>query len=184
MSNISPVGRISFPHLFKPQQNDRGENVWSVVIIFDKKAQATPEYKAMEEAIQTAATERFGTKVPAGVKRKSLEPKSGYPITLTETKPEWFGWASEGSTMITFSSKYAPVVIDRNKQEILDQSETYAGQFGRVQWTTYAYDASGNQGVSFGLRAYQKVKDGEALSGGKPDIDAFGDMSEEEAEAF
>jgi len=86
--------------------------------------------------------------------------------------------------MITFSSKYAPVVIDRNKTEILDQSEIYAGQFGRVQWTTYAYDASGNQGVSFGLRAYQKVKDGEALSGGKPDIDAFGDMSEEEAEAF
>ena len=47
MSNISPIGRISFPHLFKPQQNDRGENVWSVVIVFDKKAQDTAEYKAM-----------------------------------------------------------------------------------------------------------------------------------------
>lgn len=184
MSNISPIGRISFPHLFKPQQNDRGENVWSVVIVFDKKAQATPEYKAMEEAIQTAATERFGTKVPAGVKRKSLEPKSGYPFTLCETKPEWFGWASEGSTMATFSSKYAPVVIDRNKTEILDQAEVYAGQYGRVQWTNYAYDASGNQGVSFGLRAYQKVKDGEALSGGKPDIDAFGDVDEKELDNF
>jgi hypothetical protein len=184
MSNISPIGRISFPHLFKPQQNDRGENTWSVVIVFDKKAQATEEYKAMEAAIQNTATERFGTKVPAGVKRKSLEPKSGYPITATETKPEWFGWASEGSTMITFSSKYNPAVIDRNRQEILDASDVYAGQYGRVQWTTYAYDASGNQGVSFGLRAYQKVKDGDALSGGKPDLNSFGDLSDDDGDAF
>jgi len=184
MSNsITPIGRISFPSLFKPKQNDRGENTWSVVIVFDKKAQATPEYKAMEEAIQNAATERFGQKVPAGIKRKSLEPKSGYPITLTETKPEWFGWAEEGSTMITFSSKYNPLVIDREKQEILDQDEVYAGQYGRAQWTTYAYDAAGNQGVSFGLRAYQKVKDGEALSGGKADATAFGDLPAE-AEQF
>jgi len=180
MSNISPVGRISFPHLFKPQQNDRGENVWSVVVIFDKKAQASDEFKAMEAAVQNAASERFGAKVPAGVKRKSLEPKSGYPITLCETKPDWFGWATEGAVMITFSSKYQPVVIDRSKQEILDAAEVYAGQYGRVQWTTYAYDASGNQGVSFGLRAYQKVKDGEALSGGKPDIGAFGDLKEDD----
>ena len=181
MSNaISPIGRVSFPQLFKPKQNDRGENVWSIVIIFDKKAQATDEYKAMEAAIQTSATERFGAKLPAGIKRKSLEPKSGYPITLTETKPEWFSWASEGSTMITFSSKYQPLVIDRNKQEILDQAEVYAGEYGRVQWTTYAYDAAGNQGVSFGIRAYQKVKDGEALSGGKADATAFGDLPEEE----
>jgi hypothetical protein len=85
--------------------------------------------------------------------------------------------------MITFSSKYAPAVIDRNKQELLDSGEVYAGQMGRVQWTTYAYDASGNQGVSFGLRAYQKVKDGEALSGGKPDLDAFSEVKDEE-EAF
>lgn len=184
MSNISPIGRVSFPNIFKPKQNDRGENVWSIVIIFDKKAQASAEYKAMEEGIQSAAVERFGAKVPAGVKRKSLEPKSGYPITLCETKPEWFAWAPEGSTMITFSSKYAPVIIDRSKVEILDQAEVYAGQYGRVQWTTYAYDASGNQGVSFGLRAYQKVKDGEALSGGKPDIESFGDLSEDDVESF
>lgn len=184
MSNISPIGRISFPHLFKPQQNDRGENTWSVVIVFDKKAQASPEFKAMVAAIQNTAAERFGTKIPAGVKRKSLEPKSGYPITACDTKPEWFGWAPEGAVMITFSSKYNPAVIDRNRQEILDSSEVYAGQYGRVQWTTYAYDASGNQGVSFGLRAYQKAKDGEALSGGKPDLSAFGDLAEEETESF
>jgi hypothetical protein len=86
--------------------------------------------------------------------------------------------------MATFSSKYAPVVIDREKTEVLDQAEVYAGQYGRVQWTNYAYDASGNQGVSFGLRAYQKVKDGEALSGGKPDVDAFGEVDEEAISNF
>lgn len=184
MSNISPIGRISFPHLFKPQQNDRGENVWSVVIVFDKKAQDSPEFKAMQAAIQSAASERFGTKIPAGVKRKSLEPKSGYPFTSCEAKPEWFGWAPEGAVMTTFSSKYLPAVIDRARQEILEASEVYAGQYGRVQWTTYAYDSSGNQGVSFGLRAYQKVKDGEALSGSKPDLDAFGELSDEDSESF
>jgi len=42
----------------------------------------------------------------------------------------------------------------------------YAGAFGRVSWTTYAYDQNGNKGVSFGLKLFQKTDDGDKLTGG------------------
>ena len=45
-------------------------------------------------------------------------------------------------------------------------------------YSCYAYSASGNEGVSLGLRALQKVKDGEALTGGgRASADDFGDVA-------
>lgn len=176
---LSPVGRVSFPRLFEPQVNDSGQKTWSLVLVFDKKAQATPEYAAMLKAVDDTATERFGQKVPSGVKRKSLEPKSGYPITACSAKTEYFGWAEEGSVMVTFSSRYAPLVIDRDKTEILEADDLYGGCYARVSYTTYAYDAQGNQGVSFGLRAVQKAKEGERFGGAKPSAEEFDELKEE-----
>lgn len=176
---LSPVGRVSFPHLFEPQVNDSGQKTWSLVLVFDKKAQATPEYAAMLKAVDDTAVERFGQKVPAGVKRKSLEPKSGYPVTACAAKPDYFGWAEEGSVLVTFSSRYAPLVIDRDKTELIEPDDLYGGCYARVSYTTYAYDASGNQGVSFGLRAVQKARDGERFSTGRASAEDFDDLKED-----
>lgn len=179
-TKLSPVGRVSFPRLFEPQLNDRGEKSWSVVLVFDKKAQETPEYKKMLASIDETASERFGNKIPSGVKRKSLEPKSGYPITSCAAKPEYFGWAEDGSVMITFSSRYAPLVIARDKTEILDAEEVYGGCYARVSYTTYGYSAAGNEGVSFGLRALQKAKEGERLGGTRASAEDFDDLGDDE----
>jgi hypothetical protein len=176
---LSPVGRVSFPRLFEPQVNDQGHKTWSLVLVFDKKAQSTPEYATMLAAIDDTATERFGQKVPSGVKRKSLEPKSGYPITLCSAKEEYFGWAEEGAVMVTFSSRYTPLVIDRDKTEILEADDLYGGCYARVSFTTYAYDSQGNQGVSFGLRAVQKAKDGERFGGAKASAQEFDELKED-----
>jgi hypothetical protein len=163
---LSPVGRISFPNL-GGKANQRGEVRHDVVLVFDKKAQESDKFKAMEEAIQTAAKGKFGDKVPTGISRKSLAKKSGYPITAVEESPEWYGWADEGAVYVAFSSKYKPEVYDADKEEIIDLSNSvYAGCHGRVSWTVYAYDTEGNKGVSFGLKLFQKTDDGEKLSGG------------------
>ena len=100
-NKLTPVGRVSFPHLFEPTINDKGKKSWSVVLVFDKAAMDTAEYKEMVASIEAAAVERFGQKIPSGVKRKSLEPKSGYPFTETSAKEQYFGWAEDGSVMVT-----------------------------------------------------------------------------------
>ena len=163
---LSPVGRISFPNLHG-KKNDRGEIRHDIVLVFDKKAQESAKFKEMEEAIQEAAKAKFGDKVPTGISRKSLAKKSGYPITAVEESPDWYGWANEGDVFISFSSKYQPEIYDMEKEEIVDvASQIYAGAFGRVSWTTYAYDQNGNKGVSFGLKLFQKTDDGDKLTGG------------------
>jgi hypothetical protein len=176
---LSPIGRVSFPRLFEPQVNDQGHKTWSLVLVFDKKAQESPEYAAMLKAIEETAAERFGQKAPSGVKRKSLEPKSGYPITSCAAKAEYFGWAEEGAVMVTFSSRYAPLVINRDKSEIIESDDLYGGCYARVSFTTYAYDAQGNQGVSFGLRAVQKAKEGERFGGAKASVQEFDELTED-----
>lgn len=178
MAKLTPIGRVSFPKLFEPSINDQGKKSWSVVLVFDKAAQATPEFAEMVKTIEQTAAERFGTKIPSGIKRKSLEPKSGYPITSTAAKEQYFGWADDGSVMVTLSSRYPALVVDRDKSEILEQDQVYAGCYARASYSCYAYSASGNEGVSLGLRALQKVKDGEALTGGgRASADDFGDVA-------
>ncbi len=175
---LTPVGRVSFPHLFEPTLNDQGKKSWSLVLVFDKAAQATDEYKAMVAAVETAASEKFGQKIPSGVKRKSLEPKSGYPFTATAAKEQYFGWAEDGSVMVTLSSRYAPLALDRDKTELLDPEAIYAGCYARASYSCYSYSASGNEGVSFGLRAVQKVKDGEAIGGSRASANDFDDLDD------
>jgi hypothetical protein len=177
-NQITPVGRVSFPHLFEPTINDQGKKSWSVVLVFDKAAQQTEEFKQMTAAVDAAAAERFGQKIPSGIKRKSLEPKSGYPFTATAAKEKYFSWAEDGSLMITLSSRYAPLVIDRDKTELLEAETVYGGCYARASYNCYAYSASGNEGVSFGLRALQKVKDGEPLSGPRASASDFDDIEE------
>ncbi len=177
-NKLTPVGRVSFPHLFEPTINDKGKKSWSVVLVFDKAAQSTPEYKEMVLSIEAAAAERFGQKIPSGIKRKSLEPKSGYPFTETAAKEQYFGWAEDGSVMVTLSSRYAPLVIDRDKSELLDAEAVYGGCYARASYSCYAYSQSGNEGVSFGLRALQKVKDGDSLGGSRASASEFDDLAE------
>jgi len=178
MAKLTPVGRVSFPSLFEPRVNEQGKRSWSVVLVFDPAAQQTAEYAEMVKTIEQTAAERFGQKIPSGIKRKSLEPKSGYPITSTAAKEQYFSWAEDGSVMVTLSSRYPPLVVDRDKSEILDASQVYAGCYARASYSCYAYSASGNEGVSFGLRALQKTADGDSLTGGgRASADDFGDVA-------
>ena len=49
---------------------------------------------------------------------------------------------------------------------IINQSEVYSGMYGRVNVTFYPYVFGGKKGIGCGLGPVQKLRDGEALSGG------------------
>jgi len=55
----------------------------------------------------------------------------------------------------------------------------YGGCYARVSFTTYAYDSQCYQGVSFGLRAVQKAKDGERFGGAKASAQEFDELKED-----
>lgn len=159
---MTPKFRVSFPQVFTPKAME-GSNVekYSVVMLFDKAAQATPEFKAMKAAAQKKMIEQFG------------EDKSQWPENArnpfrkgSEKKGKYEGY-DDDTIFVTASSlaKNKPGIVDPNRQDIISEEEFYAGCYARATVNPYAYSKAGNNGVSFGLLNLQKLGDGEAFSG-------------------
>ena len=81
---------------------------------------------------------------------------------------------------MSVSSKAQPGIVDRDKMPVLDASEVYSGCFVRVALGAFAYNNSGNKGISFGLNHVQKLRDGEPLGGITRAEDEFDDLDDDQ----
>lgn len=158
----SPKFRASFPWLFEPQppmEGSQGEPKYSVVMLFDKAAQASPEFKAMKQLANAAIKDKWGDKPPVNLRN---------PFRDGAEKPELEGYG-DGVVFVSASSKMQPGLIDGRLNRIMSRDVGpdgfYAGCYARATLTAYAYDKAGNKGVAFGLQNVQKLGDGEAFSG-------------------
>lgn len=156
----TPKFRVSFPQLFEPKGFEGQDPKYSVVMLFDKKTDLTP----LKEAAFNAAKEKFG--------EKSKWPKSfKMPFRDGDEKADSKGYA--GTIFVTATSKKRPGVVNQKLEDVLDKEEIYAGCYARAVLIAFAYDVSGNKGVSFSLKHVQKVGDGEKFSGGKSAREEF-----------
>jgi hypothetical protein len=171
MANINtPVFRVSYPNVFKARRNDlNGKDEFSVVALFEKGADLT----ALKKAAQEAIIAKWGpdqAKWPKNLRSpfrdqaeraKDVDGKRILPAGHVE-----------GAIFLNLKSSQRPGVVDQNVQDIIDESQFYAGCFARASVNAYAYDQKGNRGVSFGLGNIQKVRDGEPLGNrAKPEQD-------------
>ena len=168
MKAITPKGRLSYPHLFEPQiPPGAAEPVYSCALVFEDGT----DLRELEQIAEQVGREKWGDKYAALAKagkirspfRTDGEPK-GYP---------------EGSIFINVKSKQAPGIVsifpgaDGKPQKIEDPSDVYAGCYARASVRAYAYDVSGNKGVSFALNNLQKMADGERMDGRSKAEDEF-----------
>ncbi len=175
---ITPTFRVSYPNVFVPKYNDLAKkNEYSVVALFAKGE----SLQVLEKAILAAAIKKWGE----GTITKGVEHKAGnfyfktgkalLPIRLPfrdqgEQKFDKNGAPKEmpesnekGAMYINLKSKNKPGLVDQQRQEIIDDSTFYAGCYAKAAVSAFAYDQLGNKGISFGLQALQKVRDGEPL---------------------
>lgn len=157
---ITPVGRLSYPHLFEPQVGPSGgDPKYSCAIIFEEGT----DLSKLEKIAEDAGREKFGDKYDALKKAGKLRSPfrddgedKGYP---------------EGSIFINAKSTAAPGIVstipgpDGKPSKITDPSAVYAGCYVRASLRAYGYDTNGNKGVAFALNNIQKVKDGDRLDG-------------------
>jgi len=155
---ITPEFRVSFPHVFKAHAFQDQEPKFRLTMLFDKAA----DLSAMKQLASNAAVEKWGKKIPADLRS---------PFRDGSEKEDLEGY--EGMVFINATSKQKPGVVDENVQDIMDETEFYAGCYARATVTAYAYDAMGNRGVSFGLQNVQKLRDGEPFSGRTKASDDF-----------
>lgn len=194
-SRLSPEFRASFPWMFEPQPPMEGappgaEPKYSVVMLFDGRAQKTAEYKALQEMAHQAARDKFGDKLKPDGKGWYLGLKN--PLRDGAEKADLEGYG-EGVRFATASSKMQPGLVNGRLERIISRDVGpdgfYAGCYARATVTAYGYDKAGNKGVAFGLQNVQKLRDGEAFSGrvaAENDFDAVEDAfgGEGQGESF
>jgi hypothetical protein len=166
---FTPPFRVSFPNAFRPSSFQGGDPKYSVVMLFypEKFTDAHKAlWKDMGRIVNEAMLEKF---------KKSLKdmPGAKNPFRKGEEKAHLDGYGP-GCIFATASSKQAPGVVDRNRQDIFE-GDLYPGCWARASVTAFAYDQKGNKGASFGLHNIQKLGEGENFTGRIAAAEDFGD---------
>jgi hypothetical protein len=176
---VTGLVRFSYPHLFEPVAIEEGsEKKYSVNIIIPKSsAKMVEEIKAaIEAAKEIGKTSKWEGKIPAKLKTPLRDGD--------EERPDDPAYANSYFINCSCSAKVKPVVVDKDKQPIIDESDVYAGCYGRVSVNFYPFNAAGNKGVAAGLNNVQKLKDGEPLAGRSSAEEDFSDEWRDEDDDF
>lgn len=150
MKVITEKFQVSFPNVFQP--NSESGN-YSLTMLFDNKEAV----KNLEELAKNTAQEKWGDKVTK--KQLQWPIKDGNEKDL-EKYPNF-----ENKVFANAKSKFQCGLVDQNRNDILDESEFYAGCFARASISAYAWEYKGKKGVSFNLNNVQKLADGERIGG-------------------
>lgn len=161
MALISPVGRVSYPNVFKPAEpmQQGGAKKYQITLLIDKD---DPLLAQMKDTAAAAAKKKW----PNGPPRKPRSPFRDGDERFEEKNgscPEY-----KGKFFIQFKSPEdrPPQVVDDKNRPITEASgKFYPGCWARVSYTAYAYDQGGNIGVAFALANVQKVRDDEPFDG-------------------
>lgn len=153
---ITPIFRVSFPHVFEPTKNTlSNKDQFSVTMLFSKDTDLSEMKRAAMEAIK----EKWGDTLPPNIKKPFRDGD--------KEKSHLQGYA--GCIFVAARSDRKPGLVDENVKDIIDRAKFYAGCYARAEISAFAYEARNPQGivisrgVSFGLNNIQKVKDGEAF---------------------
>lgn len=168
------TGKVRFSYLnaFEPRRpkNGNGEPVYSVSLVIPKTDTET------RDAILNALHEAYedGSRVLANKSGKVVGFESlKLPLHDGDEKDNDPEGVYRNAWYINATSKYAPVIVDENREDIEDESLVYSGCYGRASLTFFAYNSNGAKGISCGLRALQKLEDGEKLGGDRNYADDF-----------
>lgn len=158
--------RLSFVNVFEPKAVKEGDvPKYSLTAIIPKSDVKTVEAikAAIKAAAEAGAQKHFGGRIPTNVNHTFKDGDTEVD-DLGELKnikyPEY-----KNSYYIRLSSKFAPKVLDANRQEIINPTEMYSGVYGKVSMTFFAYSGDGRRGVSASLNNVMKTRDGEPLTG-------------------
>jgi len=175
----TPKGRLSFPFLFKPRPVEKpgDKEKYSLSLIFDKAAQETPEFKAIQAEVRATALAKFGKEVlvnpetgktdvdPKKNTKKSMIVPKNVKNPLRDGEEKELDGYGPGTVFISATSERPPGVIGGDMKPC-SEKDVYAGCYVRASLTVYAYDRPDSKGVTFGLRNVQKLADGDPFGGG------------------
>lgn len=175
---ITPVGRASFPVLVEPKpigKSGNGEPKYQLTILFDKAAQATEDFKDLQQAVEKAIADKWGANRPRKVKSPLL--------TVDDLRNKVPAGYTEEHVFIRLASTVPVGVVTKEPNGELRRlegneikRELYAGCDVKAAINVYAWQHDeGGCGVSFGLANVMKVGENEPFGATNSDAaDDFG----------
>lgn len=156
---ITPEFRAAFVGLFKataPKENPNGAKKYSIRAVFMPGADLT----LLKQQAQLAAQEKWGNAIP-----KTLRS----PFRKNDELDNPIPGVPDDAVVMTFSAAEdrRPGLVDANLQDVIDDSQVYSGAWFKAQVRAFAYETSGNKGVSMGLQNVQKLRDDDPIGKGK-----------------
>lgn len=157
--------RLSYPHLFKPGETLNGDMKYSASLIMGKNSDTAKRAKALVDEMM---------KDP---EVKQLLGKSKIKYPLLRDGDEKGDPAYDGNFYINAKSNedHKPKLLDRDRVDIVDPNELYAGCYVQAVLSIYPYNKNGNSGFGASLLAVRFIKDGEPLTGGTVTDDDWDD---------
>lgn len=166
MARVIIPCRFAYLNCWRKKTFGDGKEKYGVTAIISKED--TETIRKISEAIEfvkQASQAKWGGKIPPNLR----SPLHDGDIEKSENP------AFRNAYYINTKSTKKPQVVDENIEPIVDETEVYSGCYGRVSVVFFAYNFSGNRGISTVMCHIQKLKDGEVLDG---TISAIEDFSE------
>lgn len=170
---ITPEATLSYPHVDQPQKPQKATDKpkYSATLVLDPGTNMSELEAAVIAAGEAKWPGKFGEMVRIQAVRlpfrkdaeaKGYKPGSVFINARSEQKPGVvYKHAAPGT------DKPASIPDDKIREEL------YPGARVRAQIRAFAYDNSGNKGVSFALNNIQKLGDGPRLDNRQAATDAF-----------
>ena len=196
---VTPEGRLSFPHIYEPSEDLAGNLVYSLTLLIPKNAD--PGIAVLKQAWDACLEEEFGsTDVPDMRPFLSKKPKEDkgwikdgdekYAATPADKKPEREYLRGMWIVPVKTPEEKKPLVVDENKNEIMDKSLLQGGDYIRcvLELSAYTNKKLRSPQLSVRLVVVQKTKTGKRFGGGvsadaalemleaveAPDLDSLG----------
>lgn len=153
--------RFSYCSVWEPRAINEGDkSKYSVQILIPKSDRKT--YQKLQEVIKEAADAFRKKNGTASLPANPLSPLHDGD----GEKPNGGAYGPEcrGHWVLSASNELQPIILDRNKQDILDRREFYSGCYGRASINFYGY-SNRRKGVGCSLLGLLKLRDGEPLGG-------------------
>ena len=166
--------RLSYARIWSPNEDGK----YSVCLLIPKSD--TKTLKKIQAAVEAAKSEG---------KHKLANKAGNIPVNIKTPLRDGDEEKADDENYVDHmffnaNSKNKPGIVDRRKQEIIDEEEVYSGCYANVSVSFYAFSVDGNKGIAAGLGNIQKLKDGERLSGGPSADEEFDDLGDDDDDDF
>ncbi len=165
--DVTAAGRLSYPNLFTPRAaNEQAAPKYSATLLIPKTDTATIQrvQAAIDAAVQDGV-DRHVFKQPIDPSHSKYPPLRDGDLPNDSGEPRGPEFAGHWFISAKAGAQRKPFIVDQQLQPIIDENDIYAGCYVNMAVQFFAYENSGNKGISAALVGVQFVKDGERLGG-------------------